>query len=151
MIKSMKYSVLLAAIGALLMTTGCEDLFDKGDTEQAYNGPDQVAFQYLENEITEGESQSLEVQFISSEGEASSDVSVSLSVAGSADSDYYTVSSTSVTIPSGETSATVTVETEDDPDLDEGDEATIELTLDSAEGAQVAPNLSTSTIFVAGS
>lgn len=151
MIKSTKYILLLAVISSLLVT-GCDDLFDKGHTERAYDGPDQVAFGTQNNEITEGQSQTLEIQFISSEGEASSDISVNLNVsANNINSDSYSVSSTSVTIPSGETSTTVTVETSDDPDLDEGDEATVELTIDSAEGAQVAPNLSTSTVFIAGS
>lgn len=149
MIKSIKYSILLAVVGSFVMA-GCSDLFDKGDTERAYDGPDQVSFKTVENEIAEGESQTLEVQFLSSEGVAPSDVSVSLSVAGSASADHYTVSSTSVTIPSGETTTTVTVETSDDPDVDDGDEVTVELTIDSAEGAQVAPNLDTSTIFVQG-
>lgn len=151
MIKSMKYSIILAFVGSFLLA-GCNDLFDKGDTEKAYDGPDQVAFRTLENEITEGETQTLEVQFLSSEGEASSDVSVSLSVsADGVSADSYSVSSTSVTIPSGSTETTVTVETSDDPDLDSGDEATISLTIDSAEGAQVAPNFSTTTVFVQGS
>lgn len=151
MIKSIKYSVLLAVVGSLLLT-GCDDLFDAGDTDQAYDGPDQVAFELLQNEITEGESQEITVQYISSEGEASSDVSVSLGVtADGISSDSYSVSSTSVTIPSGSTSASITVDTSDDPDLGEGEEATIELTIDSADGAEVATNLSASTVFVAGS
>lgn len=151
MIKSMKYSILLAVIGALLMT-GCDDLFDKGHTDRAYDGPDQVAFQYLQNEIAEGGSQELTVQFISSEGEASSDVSVSLSVtADGIASDYYSLSSTSVTIPSGSTSVTLTVETSDDPDLGADEEATLDVSIESAEGAQIAPELSTSRIFVVGS
>jgi hypothetical protein len=147
MIKSMKHILMLAVIP--LLFAGCDDLFDKGDTDKAYDGPDQVAWNELEAEITEGESYTLEVQFISSEGLAPSDVSVTFSVGGSFDSGSATVTSSPVTISSGSASVTVTVETSDS-DLDEDAEATIELTIDSADGAQVAPNLSTSTIFVTG-
>lgn len=149
MIKSMKYSLLLAVVGSLLLT-GCDDLFDPGHTDRTYDGPDQVAFGTLNNEINEGETQTLEVQIITSEGVASSDITVDLSVGGSANSDYYSVSSTSPTIPSGEASTTITIETEDDPDLGEDEEATIEFTIDSAEGAEVAPNLSNSILYVGG-
>lgn len=149
MIKSLKLSILLAIVAPLLMT-GCDDLFSKGDTEKSYSGPDQVAFRTLDNEIAEGDSQTLEIQFISSKGKASSDVTVNLSATSSSNFSSYSLSSSSVTISAGETSATVTVSTTDDSNLGSGDEGSVTLTIDGAQGAEVAPNLSSSIIYVAG-
>lgn len=152
MIKMIK-QIFLAAIVAPLLLTGCDDLFDKGDTERAYDGPDQVAFRTVDNEIDEGSSQTLEIQFISSKGSADSDIDVSFSVNNSettANPDYYTVPSSPATISSGSTSTTITVDTSDDPDVGSGDEVRVVLEITDANGAEVATNLSTTTIFIEG-
>jgi len=149
--KSIKHLFLLAMVLPLLFA-GCNDWFNKGDTQKTYDGPDTVGFKPLQSEIDEGTSQTLEVQFISSKGNAQSDIQVQFSIDGSstADPNYYSVSSSPVTISSGSVKATVTVQTSDDPNLNAGDEATLILTIDSADGAQVGEKLKSSTIYIKG-
>lgn len=150
MIKMIKY-VFLTAVAAPLLLTGCSDLFDKGDTEKAFDGPDTVAFKTTENEVDEGNNQTVEIQFISSNGTANSDIQVNFSVESEGiGSDYYTVPNSPVTISSGSTSTSIVIETSDDPDLESGNEATLTLNIEGAEGAEVAENLNASTIFVSG-
>ena len=151
MIKSMKNLLLVALVFPLLLA-GCSDLFDKGDTEKTFEGPDTVGFKPLQSEITEGDDLTLEVQLISENGTASSDISVNISasVVSTPDGESFTSYSvpSSATISSGEVATTVTLTTSDDPNLD--GEAQLEITLESANGAQVGENISTSTVFVAG-
>lgn len=145
-----KYTLLLAVVFAFGLT-GCNDLFDKGDTEKAYNGPDVVAFKPLSSEVSEGSSTTIEVQFISSEGLTSSDLTVNFSVGGTADPAHYNIpGGNSVTIPSGSASAEVTINFPADSGLDEGDEETLELTLEGTDDVQAAENLKTTTIFIQG-
>lgn len=150
MIRSIK-TIAIAVIAAPLLLMGCSDLFDKGDTEKAYTGPDQVAFKTIENEIDEGGSQTLEVQLISSEGTIDSDVEVEFSVSSTDNysSDYFSVTGSPVVIEAGSASTTIQVDTSDDPDFDSG-EAEIVLDITGSNGPEVATNLSTSTVFVAG-
>src|SRR6056297_137474 len=101
MIKSIKHTALAVFLLPLLFM-GCDDLFDKGDVEKSYDGPDVVAFADLQSTVNEGSSLTVEIQLISSQGLANSDVGVSVSVDGNtnAPASTYALSSNSVTIAS---------------------------------------------------
>ena len=148
--KLMKSKLLVLALLPFL-TLGCSDLFDKGDVEKSYDGPDVVAFADLESEVDEGDDLTVEVQFISSKGLANSDVTVTISVDGSstAQAAHYSLSATSVTIPSGSATATFTIDFPADSGLNSGDEVTLVLTLDGGSVA-AAENLDTKVIYIAG-
>ncbi len=101
-----------------LVAFGCDSLFDDGDVENTYDGPDQVAFFPLESNpepscltTTSGV---VEVQFISSNGLANSGVSVSFSAGAlstaNAGVDYNFVTSSPLTIPAGSASADIDLE-----------------------------------------
>ncbi len=147
--RSIKY-ILLPIVLISLVLTSCDDLFSTGDTEKTYEGPDQVAFFPLQSIADEGTDVSIEVQFISESGLATSDVPVSISVVDSASTagpDDYSLSSNSVTIASGSATAsfTVTLNADDDTDAEE----LLVLNLE-AEGVEVAENLRTANIFIQG-
>lgn len=127
--------------------TGCDDLFDKGDVEKTYEGPDQVAFADLESTAAEGTDVPMEVQLITADGLATSDITVNISVSdeSTADAEDYSLSANSVTISSGSATASFTVSLNDDGE-DDGEQSLI-LTL-SADGVQVAENLNSSTIYI---
>lgn len=131
---------------------GCDSLFDKGDVEKTYEGPDTIGFKPLNIEVDEGDSQAIEVQLISANGVADSDLSVSFSVDGesTASTDNYDIPTNSVTISQGEASTTFVVDFPEDSGLDEGDEVTLILTLDSGSGYEVGEEISTTTIFIQG-
>lgn len=134
-----------------LSLTGCNDLFDIGDTEKTYSGPDVVAFKPLQAEVTEGSSLTMEVQLISANGLASSDISVSLGVDGesTAEADQYTLSSNSVTIASGSAIVEFTIDFPSNTSLEAGEESTLILNItDSSVG--IAEELDTTTIFITG-
>lgn len=151
--KIMKYKLIVLAVLPLLISGCLNDLFDEGATQQAYDGPDVVAFFPLESEVDEGDSMTMEVQFISRDGLAQSDVSVTISVDGesSAQAGQYSLSTTSLTIPSGSASATFTVDFPSDSGLDAGDEVVLLLNLSTgAAEVETAVNLDQSTIFIEG-
>lgn len=150
MIKSIKHTALAVLLLPLLFM-GCNDLFDKGDVEKAYDGPDVVAFADLQSEVTEGNSLTVEVQFISSQGLANSDVGVSLSVDGSstAPASTYTLSTNSVTIASGTATAEFTVDFPTNSDIGSDDEVTLIINLSSSDVA-ASENLDSKTIFISG-
>lgn len=138
-----------------LLFAGCNDLFDKGDTEKTYDGPDYIIFKPLELEAEEGESVTIEVQFISSRGLADSDVTANISVTdGGGDvpleSGHYELSATSVTIASGSASTELTVNFPADSGLEGGEEVILLLTLEDTGNVEAAENLKTSTIFLQG-
>lgn len=149
MIKSIKH-ILLPLVLFSLVFTGCDDLFSIGDTEKVYDGPDQVAFYPLQTIADEGTTVEIEVQLITANGLATSDVSTSISVDGesTADPADYTISSTSVTVSSGTVKSTFTVTLNDDADTDAEEVLILNL---SAQGVQVAENLDTARIFIQGS
>lgn len=160
MIKSMKHILLLAVVFSFALT-GCNDLFDKGDTEKSYDGPDVVEFKPLQMEIPieiqqdgthSGAVREIDVQLISANGLATSDVSVSFSVDGSSTADpaLYELSTTSVTIPSGSAAASFTITVPSDADLEIGDEFTVILNMGEVSNAEAAENLDQTTIFIQG-
>lgn len=158
--KSIKYTLLLLAVFPLFFA-GCSSLFDKGDVEKTYTGPDLVEFKPITAEVpvviasdgTHGQvSSEIKVQLISSEGLASSDVSVSYSVdpSSTATDGHYNLSATSVTIPSGSASASFTITVPSDADIQVGDEFTVILNMDEVNGAEPAEELDQSTIYIQG-
>lgn len=157
---SMKHALLILAVVPMLLA-GCSDLFDKGDTEKTYEGPDVVEFKPLQMEIPVGinsdgtyseTSRELRVQLISSQGVASSDVNVNFSVDGSstADASLYNLSSTSVTIPSGSALTTFTITIPANGSLTVGDEFTVILNIGEVTGAEAAAELDQTTIYIQG-
>lgn len=144
--KSIKH-LLLPLVLFSLVFTGCDDLFSTGDTELTYEGPDQVAFFPLQTIADEGTTATIEVQLITAEGLATSDVTVGISVdseASTVDGDDYSLSTNSVTISSGTATSTFTVTLSNDAD-DAEEVLVLNLTSDNV---QVAENLSTARIFI---
>lgn len=127
-------------------------MFDKGDVEKTYDGPDVVAFADLESEVDEGGSITVEVQLISSKGLATSAVGATISVdaASTASAANYSLSATSVTIPSGSATASFTVNFPANSGLDVGDEVTLILNLAGSSGVEAATNLDQKIIFIDG-
>ncbi|RNC84627.1 MAG: hypothetical protein ED557_06515 [Balneola sp.] len=110
--KKLAYILLFPAL-----LVGCDSLFDKGDVENTYDGPDQVGFFPLQDSNNLGcnvTSTTIQVQLISSDGTASSDVSVNFSAAGgstaSAGTDYSFGTTSPVTISAGETTADIDID-----------------------------------------
>lgn len=99
-----------------ILFTGCDNLFDKGDVEKSYEGPDQIAFFPLEDNNNLGvnvTSTTIEVQLISEDGLAKSDIAVNFSRDASstaaAGTDYSFGTPSPVTISAGEASTTIQV------------------------------------------
>ncbi|MCC5941435.1 MAG: hypothetical protein JJU37_07825 [Balneolaceae bacterium] len=148
----MKIKLLVIALLPLLLL-GCDmnDLFDEGDTRKTYDGPDQVAFFPLQQEVNlSSGAATVEIQLISSEANASNR-SVGFSTAGTAQAGvhYNLVTSSPATISSGALTVDVQIELIEGS-LEAGQSVLLEMTLTDGGGAQVAPNLSTARIFIAG-
>lgn len=151
MIKSIKHILILAVLSPLVLA-GCDDLFDKGHTERAYDGPDRIGLFPETAESEEGSSVEIEVQYISSQGLANSDVNANIVVdneATTAEEAHYELSTTSVTIPSGSATTSFTVNFPADSGLDEGDEVILVLNLE-GETVEAGDNINTTTIFIQG-
>lgn len=148
MIKSIKH-IALAALMFPMLLAGCNDIFDQGDVEKAYEGPDVVGFSDLQSTVTEGSSRTVEVQLISSNGVATSDVNVSITAEGNAPASTYSLSSNSVTIASGAVSAEFTVTFPSNTDIGDGDEVTLILTISDSD-VPAEENLKSTTIFIRG-
>jgi hypothetical protein len=149
----MKTRLLSLVLLLPLLFTGCDNLFDEGDKEKTYDGPNQVAFFPLEEnyDLNSGTTTAMvEVQLITgSSSGAGSDVTVTFSTGGTAVSGtHYNISSNSVTIPAGEFSTDVVVNFVPGS-VGAGNEVLLTLTIDSANGAEVAENLKTSNIYIA--
>jgi hypothetical protein len=146
--KSIKNIVLLLL--ALPLFAGCESLFSKGDTEKVYTGEDLVAFKLTTNEIDEGNTQTLEIQFISNNGLAPSDIPVSISIDGSstATTANYGAVPASATISAGSAATTISIDILDDPATVAGDEVTLILNLSS--DVKVAEHLKQTIIYIQG-
>lgn len=145
-------NILLLFVVSSFALTGCDDMFDKGDVEKAYDGPDVVGFKPLQATATEGGSDvTIEVQLISSEGLASSDITVNLSVDGesSATAANYTLNSNSVTIASGTASGEFTVSFPADSGLDDGDEVILLINISGGD-VPAGENIDQTTIFING-
>lgn len=148
--KLIKHIIILALLP--LVFGGCDTLFDKGDVEKSYDGPDIIGFKPLEVEVDEGSSQTMTIQLISSNGIAGGDLTISFVVdeESTANENHYDINSNSVTIGQGETSASFDINFPEDSGLDEGDEVELLLTLESGEGFEAGENIKTTTIFIQG-
>lgn len=148
----MKIKLLIVALLPLLLL-GCDmnDLFDEGDTRKTYDGPDQVAFFPLQQEANLASGMAtVEIQLISSAANTSNR-SVSFSTAGTAQAGvhYNLVTSSPATISSGALTVDVQIQLIEGS-LEGGQSVVLEMTLESGDGAEVAPNLSTARVIIAG-
>lgn len=112
----MKNRIVILGLILPMLVIGCDSLFDKGDVEKTYEGPDQVElFRLLSNNDLgcSVQSTSITVQLISENGVASSDVAVNFSAAGGstarATTDYSFGTTSPVTIAAGETSTSIPI------------------------------------------
>ena len=147
---TMKNKILSIVLLVPLLLTGCDSLFDEGDVRKIYDGPDQVEFFPLQDNVSAaGGTVEVEVQLISSNSNGSgSDITVNLGTEGTAVSGtHFTLAATSVTIPAGSFSATATVNLIAGS-VPAGGEVLLTLTMDSVTGAEAATNLSSSSIFI---
>lgn len=109
--KKLAYILLFPAL-----LVGCDSLFDKGDVEKTYDGPDQVGLFPLQDSNNLGcnvQSTTIQLQLISSNGVAASDVPINFSAAGGssarATTDYSFGTASPVTIPAGGTTVDIPV------------------------------------------
>jgi hypothetical protein len=140
----------LTLVAFVLLFTSCDSLFDNGDNEKVYNGPDVVGFFPLEQTISASTTPgtSVEVQLIGEQ--KTSDVSVSYGVHSSTTATsgtHYTVSGTSVTIPANSSTADINVGLSPG-DLTPGQEVKLVLELQGGSGLQASENLKLATIFI---
>lgn len=148
----MKIKLLIIALLPLLIL-GCEDLFDKGDVEKVYDGPPQVEFFPLQQEVSLADgSATVEVQLIGEQ--QSSDLSVNFNVNGESSTaeagvHYNIVTSSPVTISSGTSEVVVEIELIEGS-LEAGEEVELYLDLEGADGAEAAPNLDQALIYIQG-
>jgi hypothetical protein len=132
-----------------LLISGCNDLFDKGDVEKVYDGPDVVAFFPLQLQTRlVNNTATVQVQLIGRQ--RSSDLSVaytvdptSTAVAGV----HYNITTPSpVTIAAGSSAAPISISMIGGS-LAAG-EVRLILNLDGAAGVDPAENLKRSTVFI---
>lgn len=147
----MKLKLLIALLIPLLFVS-CDDLFDKGDVEKTFDGPAQIEFKPLQQEANQASgSFDVTIQLI---GEArDSDLAVSFNVDGSSTAvevTHYTLNGTSATIAAGSFSVDVTIDVIDGV-LAPGEDVSLVLNLEDADGVAAAPNLDQSTTFIFGS
>jgi hypothetical protein len=140
----------LTLVAFVLLFTSCDSLFDNGDNEKVYGGPDVVGFFPLEQTISASTTSgtSVEVQLIGEQ--KTSDVSVSYAVHSSTTATsgtHYTVSGTSVTIPANSSTADINVGLSPG-DLTPGQEVKLVLELQGGSGLQASENLKLATIFI---
>lgn len=151
MLKSLKHIVLPVVLFSLVFT-GCDSLFPEGDVEKSYDGPDVVAFRPLESNASEGTNVTIEVQYISSDGLASSDITVNIGVAGDntdVDPDQYSGVPSSVTIASGSASTSFTVSLANTDKLAAGEEGRLDLAITGGD-VSASENLDVTTIYIQG-
>ena len=143
----MKKLAFIAILGLLL--TGCDDLFDKGDAEAVYDGPDVVEFAPLQSEVVAGATRTIKVQLISSEGLASSDLSIAFSVDGGSTAvegtHFNVVTPSPVTISAGTAATDVVIETIAGS---APNRVRLTLNLEGGSGVQASPNLATHNMFI---
>lgn len=135
----------------VLLLTGCDDLFDKGDAEKVYSGPDVVEFFPLQRQINIGTTASTTVAVQLIGPQRSSDLTIDFQVAGTstavAGTHYNIATSSPVTIPAGSSSATIQINVVAGS-LNPGQEVRLDLELLGGQGVEPAENLKTSRIFL---
>ncbi|MBD3616389.1 MAG: DUF4843 domain-containing protein [Gracilimonas sp.] len=147
----MKLKILIALLIPLLFVS-CDDLFDKGDVEKTYDGPAQLEFKTLQQEVDQADgSFDVTIQLIGEQRDA--DLNVSFTVDGSStavEGTHYTLNGTSATIAAGTSSASITIDLIDGAQA-AGEEETLILNLQDSGDVTAAPNLDQATIFIQGS
>ncbi len=147
----MKNKLLILAVLPLLFL-GCDDMFDKGDTEKVYDGPAVVGFFPLEREVNVASgSTSIQIQLIGEQRD--SNLSVAFSVAGTSTATagtHFTIATSSpVTLESGTSTVNVVVNLIDGS-LGAGEQVRLDLELEGADGVPASENLKVSRIFIRG-
>jgi len=132
-----------------VLFAGCDSLFDQGDIEKTYDGPDVVAFFPLQLQTRVVNNQAVvQVQLIGPQ--RSSDLSVRFSVDGAstavAGTHYNIATSSPVTIPANSSTANIVINMV--PGSLAAGEVRLLLTLEGADGVAPAENLKRSTIFI---
>lgn len=148
----MKIKILLISMLLPLLFIGCDDLFDKGEVEKTYDGPDVVEFFPLQQEVdlAEDATATIAVQLIGAQ--RTSDLSVSYSVdsgnsTAEAGTHYNITTPSPVTITSGSSSVDIEVDLIDGSLVD-GEEVTLTLILEGGDGVEASANLDTSVLFI---
>jgi len=109
----MKTKLLSLILLVPILLSGC-DLFDEGDVEKTYDDVDQIALFPLEDNNNLGinvTSTTIQVQLITADGLAKSDVSVAFSAAGTATAgtDYSFGTASPITIAAGSATADIVI------------------------------------------
>ena len=147
----MKLKALILILIPLLFVS-CDSIFDKGDVEKKFSGPAQIEFKPLQQEADQASgSFDVAIQLIGEQ--RGSDLTVNFNVDGASTAvagTHYTLSSTSATIASGTSAATVTIGLVDG-NLAAGEEVTLILNLEDSGDVTAAPNLDQSTTYIFGS
>lgn len=143
---------LLIALLIPLMFISCDDWFDEGDVEKVFDGPAQLEFKPLEQEVNQASGTfDVTIQLIGEQKD--SDMTVSFTVDGSSTAiagTHYSLNGTSGTIAAGTSSVDITIDLIDG-NLASGEEVSLILNLQDADGAAAAPNLDQSRTFIFGS
>ncbi|MDZ7807934.1 MAG: Calx-beta domain-containing protein [Gracilimonas sp.] len=147
----MKLKLLIALLIPLLFIS-CDSLFDKGDVEKTYDGPAQVEFTPLQQEVSEiAGSTTVNLQLIGQT--PTSDVSISVEVDASTTAQagvHYNLTSTQATIAANSNSVALPIEILDSGIFGQDSEVELVLNIASASGdVQIAENLDQATIFIA--
>ncbi len=136
----------------LLMVTGCDSLFDTGDTEKVYDGPPQVAFFPLQREVGAGAGSTwVQVQLIATAARTS-DLTINFSADGASTATagtHYTLPSSSVVLPAGQWTVNINISLIAGS-VPAGQEVLLILNLDGTNQGDVelAENLKRSRIFI---
>jgi hypothetical protein len=145
----MKIRLLILAL-IPLMFLGCDDLFDKGDTEKVYDGPTVVGFFPLEREVSEIDgTTTLEIQLIGEQRTSAVTVTIEVDDASTAEAGvHYNLPQTEVTIEPGTSTVDVPVEIIDSG-LISGSNVRLRLNITGASGdVEPSANLVQSSIFI---
>ncbi len=150
----MKKRILVALLILPTLLIGCDSLFDKGDVEKTYDGPDQIGLFPLEdnNDLSNGDTgTSIEVQLIA-KSQKSSDLSIGFSADPSSTAQegvHYTFDTPSpVTLAAG--TSTVDIEISFiDGSVPANSEVLLILNLNETQGVELAENLKSSNVFIA--
>lgn len=146
----MKLKALIAILIPLLFV-GCDSLFDKGDVEKEYDGPAQVEFKPLQQEVSEiDQAAAVRIQLIGEQ--PSSDVTVNVEVDGASTAQagvHFNLTSTQATITANSSTVDLPVQIIDSGVFGASGEVALVLNITSASNdVQVAENLSQATVFI---
>jgi hypothetical protein len=145
----MKIRLLILALLPLLFV-GCDDLFDKGDVRNTYDGPPQVGLFPLQQEVSEISGvATIEVQLIAPHQSSAVNVSVSADDASTAQAGvHYNILTPQVTIAPGSSTVDVEIEIIDSGIFPPGTSSrSLRLNIESAD-VEIAANLRQSNLII---